>query len=156
MISIIAAIGKNNELGFDNKLLWDIKEDMKYFREITTGKTVVMGYNTYKSIGMPLPKRENIVISRTPIDGNYMVMSFDHILRRYEFSEDEIFIIGGAKIYNNFLEYAKKLYITHIYDEKTADAYFPQFDENDYNVISSKNGLSEEIDYTFKVYKRKK
>ena len=109
MINIIAAVGKNKELGLNNKLLWHLKEDMKYFKETTTGYIVVMGRKTFESIGKPLPKRKNIVITRQNItlDGAE-VLNDPYKVLEYN---DKIFIIGGEQIYRFFLPYADNIYL---------------------------------------------
>ena len=126
MITLIAAIGKNNELGYQNKLLWSLPGDMKYFKENTTGKRVVMGRKTYESIGRPLPNRENIVITSHEIPEVKTVKSIDDILSL----EGDTYIIGGASIYKEFIKYAGFLLLTEVDDSPTADAFFPEFDKS--------------------------
>lgn len=140
MFSIIVAIGNNNEIGKNNKLLWHIPEDLKKFKEITQGKTVIMGRNTYESIGKPLPDRHNIVLSKDLklFSNNYnekleICDNFSEIVKKYENSDEEIFIIGGAQIYKKALELGivEKLYISHIdFSDNEADTYFPEIDYN--------------------------
>lgn len=140
MFSIIVAIGNNNEIGKNNKLLWHIPEDLKKFKEITQGKTVIMGRNTYESIGKPLSNRHNVVLSK-----NLKLFSnncnekleicddFSKIVENYKNSDDEVFIIGGAQIYKKALELGivEKLYISHIdFSDNDADTYFPKIDCN--------------------------
>lgn len=131
MISMIAAIGKNNELGKNNNLIWHIPNDMKFFKKTTMGHVVVMGRKTYESIPGGLPGREIIVISTRPVDNNITV--FDNInivVDKYKDSKLEIFICGGASIYKQFLPYADKLYLTEIdAEDKAADTFFPDFDK---------------------------
>lgn len=154
MINLIAAVGKNLELGLNNKLIWNIPEDLQYFKEVTNDKTVVMGRKTYESIGRPLPNRNNIVLTKKDIkiDGVNIVKNYEKILNM----DGEIFIIGGESIYELFLPYADKIYLTEIEDSHEADSYFPYFDKELYakEVIreSSYNGLN----YSFVVYKRVK
>ena len=128
-ISMIAAIGKNNELGKGNTLLWDMPADMKHFRETTAGKTVIMGQKTFESIGRPLPKRRNIVLTRDKnlkIDGVEIAHSFEEAFDVSK-NDGEVFIIGGAEIYRQGMAFADKLYITHIdASYKDADAFFPE------------------------------
>lgn len=146
MIKMIAAVGKNLELGKDNGLLWDIPEDTKFFRSTTAGHTVVMGRLTYESIGRPLPKRRNIVISRNPDykpEGVDIAKSFDEAL---EMCGHNCFIIGGAGIYKLGLECADEIILTEIDNAyPDADVYFPEFDKSEWNreVISESedNGL---------------
>ncbi len=155
MISMIAAIGKNNELGYKNNLLWNLPNDLKFFKQTTTSKKIVMGHNTFLSIGRPLPNRENIVITRDKFD-NVTIMTFDEVLDNYLNSEEEIFIIGGGKIYSLFLEYANKLYLTEVPLEAQADVYFPKFDKEEFNIIDSIDNSDKNIKYKHVIYERKK
>ncbi|MGE4657264.1 dihydrofolate reductase, partial [Bifidobacterium longum subsp. suis] len=127
-ISLIAAIGQNNEIGLDNKLLWNIKEDMDWFRKHTKHKVVVMGRKTYESIGKPLKGRVNVVLTRNP---NYNPHP-DVLVRKdiseitFEFrNELEVMVIGGETIYKQFMPFANRLYITHVNHEFKADSFFP-------------------------------
>ncbi len=133
-LSMIAAIGRNNELGKDNDLIWHFKDDMKFFREMTTGNTVVMGRKTFESLPHALPNRRNIVITANPFytaEGAEVVHSLNEALKTTE--NENVFIIGGGRIYKAFLDYADKLYLTEIEDEcSDADTYFPEFDKNKY------------------------
>lgn len=134
-ISMIAAVGRNNELGKDNDLIFHFKEDMKFFRETTTGSTVVMGRKTFESLPKVLPNRRNIVISRNTdlkIGGAEVCQSVSEALKLCE--NDKVFIIGGGKIYAEFLEYADKLYLTEIdADCPEADTFFPEFDKTQWS-----------------------
>jgi dihydrofolate reductase len=143
IISLIAAIGKKNELGKDNQLLWQLPADMKHFREITRGHTVIMGRKTFESIGKPLPDRENIVVTR---DGSYfapgvaVVHSLDEALRlaaleqgkhfEEKQEETEVFIIGGGELYKESISRASKLYITRVHATLPADTFFPVIDSS--------------------------
>lgn len=133
MIKIIAAVGKNNELGKDNSLMWNLPGDMKFFRTMTAGSAVVMGRKTYESIGRPLPKRKNIVISRQPglyIEGVEIADSLESALKLCGF---DCFIIGGASVYEQALGYADEIILTEIDAEyPSADTFFPQFDKSAY------------------------
>ena len=138
MFSIIVAIGKNNEIGKNNKLLWHIPEDLKKFKEITQGKTVVMGKNTFKSIGKTLPNRYNIVLSKNLQNINNkknleICDDFSKIIKKYKNSVEEVFIIGGAQVYKKALELGiiEKLYISHIdFSDNEADTFFSEIDYN--------------------------
>ncbi len=134
IISIIAVIGKNRELGKDNRLLWHIKEDMVRFKNLTSGQVVIMGRKTYESIpdkNRPLPGRINIVVTRnrawTPL-GCLATHSIEEAIEKAKEFNKEIFIIGGAQIYNLGIKYADKLYLTLV-DKKypDADAFFPDY-----------------------------
>ena len=153
-INIIAAVGKNLELGKNNKLIWPIKEDLKYFKEKTINKTVVMGENTFYSIGKPLPNRKNIVLSFTKKEIP-KVLVFNNYEDVLNLQEDEIFIIGGASIYKLFLPYADSIYLTEIdKEEKEADCYFPNFDKSNYQKEIIKKSKSNELEYKFVCYKK--
>jgi dihydrofolate reductase len=136
MISIIAAIGKNRELGKDNKLLWHIPEDMERFKKLTTGQVVIMGRKTYQSLPkkfQPLPSRVNIVVTRnhayTPL-GCVTSNSIEEAIKKAKEFDKEIFIIGGASIYQQGIKYADRLYLTLVNKEFTdADAFFPDYSE---------------------------
>lgn len=128
---MICAIGKNREIGFKNQLLWSLKGDMKHFVETTRGKTVIMGETTYHSLFIkPLPGRHNIVLT---LSDNLVApdceISHDlkAIAEKYQNSPEEVFIIGGASIYKQFLPYAGKLYLTFVDDAPEADTFFPEY-----------------------------
>jgi dihydrofolate reductase len=131
MISMIAAIGKNRALGLNNQLLWDIPEDIKHFRETTKGHPVIMGRKTFESIGRPLPNRTNIIISRNTgyqQEGCITCTSLENaITEAKKQNSNEIFIIGGAQIYEQGMKLADKLYLTIVDDEPEADAFFPEY-----------------------------
>ena len=157
MISLIAAVGKNNELGLDNHLIFNIPGDLKFFRNTTLGKTVIMGRKTYESIGKPLPKRINIVVSNSlkETDGITIINSFEEVLEKYLNSEEEVFIIGGASIYKEFIDYASKLYLTEIdASDKEADTYFLEFNKQLYEKIILDENEENGIKYTHTLYKK--
>jgi dihydrofolate reductase len=133
-ISVIAAIGKNRELGKDNQLLWPIPDDLKRFRAVTTGHPIIMGRKTFESIGKPLPNRKNIVVTRDP-DWNFsseevikVASMYDAVVRAKALDPNEIFIIGGAQIYEEGIKFASKLYLTVIDAEAEADVHFPEYE----------------------------
>jgi dihydrofolate reductase len=136
-VSLVAAMGKNRELGFHNKLPWHLPDDLKRFKEVTRGHAVIMGRKTFESIGRPLPQRKNIVITRNATyaaPGCSVVHSIEDALR--EAADDaEIFVIGGAEIYKLALPYANKMYLTFVEAAPQADAYFPEFNKSDWNVV---------------------
>lgn len=153
-INIIAAVGKNLELGKNNKLIWPLKEDLKYFKKMTIGKTVVMGDKTFYSIGKVLPGRNNIVLSFNEINIPGVTVFNDH-KKIFSLEEDEIFIIGGESIYELFLPYANKLYLTEIkMEDSSADCYFPNFDKSKYKKNIIKNSQENGINYTFVCYEK--
>ena len=129
MISIIAALGKNNVIGSDNRLPWKLSADMKHFVSITRGKTVVMGRKTFESIGKPLPNRTNIIVTR---DRNYkqegcvVVHSIEGAIDVAGHAE-ELIVIGGASIYREFLPFADRMYLTLINSDFEGDVFFPRY-----------------------------
>lgn len=157
MISIIAAIGKNNALGRGNDLIWHIKEDLKNFKNLTMNKYIVMGKNTYESLPKHLEGRKYIVLSSSlsNIENGLLFNDFNKLLEFIKNVDEEVMIIGGSSIYKLFLPLADKLYLTEIDSEEKADVYFPEFNKEDYkcNVVSTNevDGLK----YSFVIYERK-
>jgi len=150
MINIIVAYDKNRGIGKDNTLVWKQSSDLKRFKELTTGNTVVMGRKTFDSIGRPLPNRRNIVISRQDIEieGVEMIKSIEEIKNINE----DIFIIGGGEIYKNCLIFADKIYATILDAEIDADTWFVDVDVNDWIIESKEEYKSDEknqYDYSF-------
>lgn len=160
MISLIAAIGRNNELGKGNDLLWKMPADMEHFKKITSLHTVLMGRKTFESIGRPLPNRRNIVITR---DVNYkkegveITHSLSGALDMVE-DDEEIFVIGGGELYKQTMPIADRLFITHIdAEDKNADAFFPEIIPIVWNEISHEEHEKDEknfFNYTFSVYEK--
>lgn len=135
MISIIAAIGKNGELGKNNSLIWNIPGDLKFFKETTLNHKVIMGLNTYNSIGRELPKRKNIVLTDdlTKVCNDKVILydNLEELIKNELNNNEENFIIGGASLYNYFYNYADRMYLTLIDEEdKDADTYFPEIQYN--------------------------
>ena len=158
MISIIAAVGQKLELGKDNGLVFNIKEDMKYFKETTTGHPVIMGFNTFRSIGKPLKDRKNYVASFTtegPPEGVTPVTDLHAFLKSHQDDEEELFVIGGASIYRESLPYAKNLYLTEIDATADADVFFPEFDKTKYDKTVIKKGSQDVLTYSFVKYTTK-
>jgi dihydrofolate reductase len=159
MISIIGAIGKNNEIGKGNKLLWNLPTDLKHFKEITTGHPVVMGQKTFQSIGKPLPNRRNIVLT---LDNNFkengieVFHSIEELENNFKNEKDEVFIIGGGTIYNLFIDKVDKLYITHVDASfPDADTFFPKIDKDKWQKIKEEKfspSLKDELGYSFVEY----
>lgn len=162
-ISLIVAMDRNKCIGKNNTLPWHIPADLKYFKEKTIGKTVVMGRNTYESIGKPLPKRDNIVLStseeflKSHWKDVFVYGSIDHLLHFHNKKDEELMIIGGSEVYKQFLQLADKLYITHINHTFDGDTYFPEYDESDFEIEFS-NGMIAQgdnpYDLIFARYKR--
>lgn len=135
LLTQIAAIGKNRELGKDNTLIWNFKQDMKFFRETTKGHTIVMGRKTFESLPGMLPKRHHIVISRTNPslpEGVEVFSSIEDFIKAYKDVKEEVFVIGGAQIYTQMLPYCDRLLLTEIDQTYDADAFYPDFDKNQY------------------------
>lgn len=157
---IISAVGKNRELGYNNDLIWRIKEDLTFFRDTTMGHYIVMGLRTYHSLPPTLAGRKYIVISDTRIQ-NTNVLTFGNIETFLKFAQnvnEVIFVIGGGMIYKQLLPYCGKMFLTHIdATEPKADVFFPEFDKNDWNiefgcVQTSPDGITYQRD----TYRRKK
>ena len=162
MISIIAAVAKNGVIGCKGSIPWDIPEDMKYFRRITEGSSVIMGRRTYESIMRPLPKRLNIVVSRTCTFSDDMLITAKTLEEGIDLAQKyssehgdcfkDIFLCGGNAIYREGMKYADRIYLTELDSEYEGDVYFPTFDKNVFRLISSERCESAEI--TFNVYER--
>jgi len=160
ILSLIAAVGKNNEIGKDNRLLWNMPADLKYFRNTTSGHPVIMGWNTFKSIGRPLPNRQNIVISIDSAwnaEGVTTVGSLEEAVDLLKGKDEEVFVIGGALTYAQAISLADRLYITHVDASFDADTFFPQIDKNIWHEVSSDPHLPDEknpLPYNFTIYEK--
>ena len=157
-LSIIACVGKNLELGIGNDLVFHLKDDMKYFKEVTLNHVVVMGRKTFESLPGVLKDRKNIVITRSDIklpDGVLKYSSIEEFMEHYKDYKDEIFIIGGASIYRQFIDLCDKLYLTEVDKSVDADVYFPKFNEKLYEKEIVKKGESNNLNYKFVIYRRK-
>ncbi len=156
-IVLIAAVDKNLAIGKDGKIPWDIKEDLKFFRENTENTAIIMGRATYDSIGRPLPRRKNIVMTRTikNREGVYEVSTSKEALEEAISYSEIVSIIGGEYIYKEFLPLADKLLITEIQIEvESPDAYFPTWDKSEWKEISRKDSSENGLVYSFVEYKR--
>lgn len=160
IISLIVAMDENRVIGYKNKLPWSLPSELKYFREATKGKPVIMGRKTHESIGRPMPDRLNIIITR---DKNYtadncaVVHSTDDAVKAVKGS-DEIMVIGGAEIYKLFLPAADRLYVTKVHGKFNGDTYFPEFNQDEW--LKSKEKFFEKdnenkYSYTIMVLERK-
>lgn len=157
--SIIAAIGKNNELGVNNSLIWHLSGDLKFFKSVTSGKTIIMGRKTFESLPRMLPNRKHIVLSSSNEfpEGVIVYNNLEDLLNDFKDSNEEIFIIGGASIYKLFIDKSDKLYLTKINESyDNADAYFPSFNENDFDEEILGENEDNNIQYKHVLYKRKK
>lgn len=158
-ITLIAAIGANRELGYNNDLIWKISEDLKFFKDNTMGKYIVMGMNTLNSLPGLLPNRKHIVLTRKDVklDDSIMVFhSIEELLSFVDMIDEEVMVIGGAMVYSQMIEYADKMILTEINDSKMADVYFPDFYEEEWNreILSTHN--YNDLNYSHVMYKRKK
>lgn len=157
-ISMIAAVGKNLELGKGNDLIWHFKEDMAFFKETTIGSVVIMGRKTFESLPKALPRRKNIVITTREdykAEGAFVVHSVDEALEAA--NSESVFIIGGGDIYKQFLPKAEKLYLTEIESEcKDADTYFPNFKKDNYERELLASYYDNDIHFSHICYTRKK
>lgn len=159
--SIIVAIGNQNQLGLNNKIPWLVKDDLLLFKNITINHSVVFGRKTYESIGHPLPNRNNIVLTKNKdikINNCIVLNSINEVINITD-KEKEVFICGGADIYNEILNkyshLVNKLYISHINYNGNADIYFPEIDYNNYKIIKEQyfqKSLNNEYDFIFKEY----
>lgn len=153
---IIAAVDKNYGIGKNNDLLFHLKKDLAYFKSLTLNHKVVMGYNTFKSLKKPLKDRENIIISRDLVDGFKTFKSKEELLNYYKDEEGEIFIIGGEKIYHDFIDIADAIYLTEIDSTKEADRFFPKFNKENYIKEVVGNDAENDISFKYVIYKKKK
>ncbi|RFS24993.1 dihydrofolate reductase [Chitinophaga silvatica] len=160
-VSIIVAASENNVVGINNMLPWKISTDLKYFKSVTMGKPIIMGRKTFDSIRKPLPGRPNIVITRQrdfKPEGVYVVNSIEEAIRKAQsFGEEEIFITGGAQIFEEAWPLVSRIYLTRVYAVVHGDAFFPQIDGNEFELISDeRHELSEkdEFPFSFQVWER--
>lgn len=162
MISIIVAIAEDYGIGNKNELLWYVPEDLKRFKKLTFGHTIIMGKKTWESLPKkPLPGRKNIVITDNPhetIEFSITAYSIEDSLSKCG-ENDEVFIIGGGSIYRQFMPFADRLYITHIHKKAPADIYFPFIDPEIWEPIEKeehRRDKNNDIPYTYIIYNRKK
>ena len=160
-ISCIVAVANNNVIGRDNDIPWYLPADLKYFKKITLNHHILMGRNCYQSIGKPLPKRTNVIITRDPyfIATNCLIAhSINEALEiAYDNGEEEAMIIGGGKIYDQTKELWDTLYITEVDLNVDGDIFFPQLNYDEWKLVSSESHLPDEKNehpYTFKKYER--
>jgi len=131
IVTIVVAIAENHAIGKDNKLLWHLPKDLKHFKEITSGGTVIMGRKTYDSVGKPLPNRRNIIITRQQIEiaGCEVVNSLQAALDLCR-EHKEVFIVGGAEIYKQAMPLTDRIYLTIVHENFEADTYFPEISKD--------------------------
>ena len=162
MISMISAVAENRVIGNKNALPWHLPADFKYFKETTLGKTVVMGLNTFNSIGgKPLPGRKHIILSNDP---NYQApadcvtaRSIDEVVEMIK-DVPEAMICGGASVYRQFLPLAKRLYLTYVHASPEGDTFFPEVNMAEWNEVKRTDFKADEknkFDYSFVILERK-
>jgi dihydrofolate reductase len=167
-IAIIAAVANDNVIGKDNKIPWHLSEDLQRFKSMTEGHVLIMGQKTFESLGgKPLPKRFNVVLSD---DWNFkapegypdevgtdikVVRSIDQAIDHVQYYNDndsEIFVIGGGSIYQLFMNYCYRLYITRIFKDFEGDTYFPTIEPWSWKMVWSDKHTSPEFDYEYQIY----
>ena len=164
-IAAIVAMTPNRVIGADNRIPWYLPADLKYFKKVTTGHPVIMGRKCFESIGRPLPKRTNIVLSKNPFfiaTGIVRATSpedalLDAQIAAKEAGTDTIFVIGGAEIYKLFWDQTDLLYLTEVHTDAEGDVYFPEVKDSEWKLISSEFKEAEgknEFGATYKIYER--
>ena len=161
MLSIIVAKAKNNIIGKDNKLLWHLPDDLKRFKELTTGHNIIMGRKTFESLGRVLPNRKHIVFTQNPDfkidDENVQVVHSMLEIQEYIESKEENFVIGGAMIYNLLMPYVTKMYVTEIDKDFEGDTFFPRINEELWKEVSREKVPKDDkntLDYDYVVYEK--
>lgn len=162
ILSLLVAADENNIIGKDNKLPWHLPNDLKYFKNQTWAMPILMGRKTFESIGKPLQGRKSIVVTRNKEwkhDGVEVVHSVAQAIEKAkEFGVKEIFVIGGAEIFQTAFEQANRVYLTRIHNQFDGDAYFPNVSEKDWSLVQSRFCAADEknkYDHTFQVWERK-
>lgn len=159
MISLMVAHDPNRIIGKDNELPWHIPADLAYFKEHTIGKGIVMGRNTFESIGRPLPKRRNIVVTRNDdyqAEGVDVVHNLQDAVKLAKEVHEEVMVIGGEQIFNSVLDEADRLYITLVHQAFEGDTYFPAYGREWKLVSESEQQISNEVPFSYLVYERRK
>lgn len=160
MVIMIAAVAENNALGKNNELLWHLPNDFKRFKSLTTNHHIIMGRKTFESFPKPLPNRVHVVITRQKDynpEGCIVVDSIEKAIAVCPENED-LYIIGGGEIYNLGMEHADILEITKVHHSFDADAYFPEIDKTDWQLVESEESFKDEkhlYDYTYETYIRR-
>ncbi|WP_163537612.1 dihydrofolate reductase [Gracilibacillus sp. YIM 98692] len=163
MISLLFAMGKNRVIGKNNTLPWYLPDDLKFFKQLTTSKTIVMGRKTFDSMNGPLPNRKNVVLTKNKsftADGCTVIDEIEDIKQlEKESSEEEIFVIGGEEIFKQTLHIADRIYMTYIDESFDGDTFFPNFDEAQWQISKKTKGPKDEknkYDYYYIQYDRNK
>ncbi|MFJ7364004.1 dihydrofolate reductase [Peribacillus frigoritolerans] len=147
MISLMVAMDQNRVIGKNNKLPWHLPADLQYFKKVTMGHPIVMGRKTFESIGRVLPGRENVIVTRNQefkAEGCVVLHDIAQIKMFADNHDEEVFVIGGAEIFKEILPFTDRLYITEIHETFEGDTFFPEIDENEWDVISSNPGEIDE------------
>jgi dihydrofolate reductase len=159
-VSLIAAMAENRVIGVDNRLPWHLPEDLKHFRRLTTGHTVIMGRKNYESIGKPLPQRRNIVVSRRPdfqATGCTVVHSIEEAMT-VAGDEPEVFVIGGAEIYRQTMARADRLFLTLVHANVDGDTFFPELENGHWQETARERHEPDDrhrFAYSFITYERR-
>ena len=157
MITLIAAAAENNALGKDNQLVWHLPDDFKRFKQITSGHYIIMGRKTFESFPKPLPNRTHVIITRQKnykVDGCIVVNSIEDAIKACP-KEEDVFIIGGADIYNQSIDFADKIELTRVHANFEADAFFPDINLNNWKLIFEEKHVQDEkhnFDFTFQTF----
>lgn len=160
MITLIAAAAENNALGKDNQLIWHLPDDFKRFKQITTGHYIIMGRKTFESFPKPLPNRTHVIITRQKdynIEDCIVVNSIEEAIT-ISSNEEDVFIIGGAEIYNQSIDFADKIELTRVHANFEADAYFPKINPNKWKIEFEEFHTKDEkhnFDFTFQTFIKK-
>jgi len=160
MITIVVAIGRNNEIGNKNRLLWHLPKDLRHFKDITNDHPVIMGRNTYLSMGEALPNRTNIVVTRKTNwfeEGILIVNTLKDALKHAKKIDDKVFIIGGGEIYRQSMEIAERIELTRVDGSFEADAFFPEIDEKHWHIVNEQCINKDEkhaYDFCFQTFER--
>ncbi len=161
MLSLIVAKAKNNVIGKDNQLIWHLPEDLKRFKRLTTGHTIIMGRKTFESLGRVLPNRHHVILcndANMEIDNeNVEILEDISLLDKYIKDEEEHFVIGGATMYRLLMPYCTKMYITEINQEFDGDVSFPEINMSEWKITEREKGLKDEknpFDYEYVTYER--
>lgn len=160
MITTIVAKAEDNTIGNNNELIWHLPNDLKRFKQLTTGHPIIMGRKTFESIGRPLPNRINIVISRNPqwnSEGIVVVNSLEEAIEKGKETDNDIFIIGGGNIYKQALWMSDSLEVTEVHHTFEGDAHFPEINTKEWKEVSRERFPKDEkhlYDYSFVRYER--
>lgn len=160
MINVIVAKASNNVIGAKNDLIWHLPNDLKHFKNLTSGHPIIMGRKTFESLSRPLPNRTNIVVTRDKdwqAENIEKEFSLEKAIESAKKINEDIYIIGGGNIYKQAMEFADVLYITEVHHEFEGDTYFPEIDEEIWEEVARENFMKDEkhpYAYSYVTYKR--